>query len=72
MVYALLIEDLKRKVDAYTTAAALAVAMGREVEPAEWAAVRDEFDAELAAPPDRERPEWNTPRAVELRALGLR
>lgn len=72
MVYALALEDLRRRVDSMTTAAAIAMAIGRDVTPPDWYDVREQFDDDLCAPPDHQRPEYQTPEAIQLRALGLR
>jgi hypothetical protein len=71
-VYALLLEDLRRRVDSMTTAAAIAAVMGSDVTLPDWFDVRERFDADLCAPPDHQRPEYQTPEAIQLRALGLR
>jgi hypothetical protein len=69
------LDELARDVQAHTVAAAIARALGAEQasgDRPDWSQVRDRFDELLAEAPDAERPETNTPKAIILRAVGLR
>lgn len=76
VAYVIRLEDLARDVQALTTAAATALALGADVALPEWEDSRARFDAALSAPPAAEaRPErmnaTDEMKAIKMRALSL-
>lgn len=74
MAYTLRLEDLARDVHAHTIAGAIAQALGAQQvggDPADWAAVKAQFDADLAEPPAGAARRDDSARGIKLRALGV-
>lgn len=74
MTYTIELDNLARDVHAHTVAAAIAAALGADVQVPDWDTVRAVFDEDLAAPPEPGRPAEpvvDTPKAIKMRALGL-
>lgn len=74
MTYVVALDALSADVHAYSVGRSVAAALGGEsaTDLPTWDTIRTSFDAYLTALPDDENPDHDTPRAVMLRALGLR
>jgi hypothetical protein len=71
VAYALLVEQLERRVQTAVLVAGTARAMGGEAEIPDWDKVRSDFDTDLLSEPEPMTAE-EYDRFITLKALGLR